>query len=132
MIVCLFNCYVDIVCSQVEYSSPDVEIQNHHRNIIVELHERVTINCTVRSIGSRGKVVWKYNYDNILYSSDNNVGFINDVYVQELCGFMSTITINNFTRANEGLYTCSASQSTNNSSSDSIYVRTYRNCSINS
>ena len=119
--MCLFNCYVVTVCSQEEYSPPDVEIQNHRPNITVGLHERVTINCTVRSIGSSGEVVWKYN-DSIVNSSDNNVGFINNVYDQNLCGFMSTITINNFTRANEGLYTCNGSQHTSNSSSDSIYV----------
>ena len=116
MIVCLLICYVVTVCSQVENSPPDVEIQNHHPNITVELHERVTINCTVRSIGSSGDVVWKQN-DGIVTSCD-----INNVYDYELCGFMSTITINSFTRGNEGLYTCSASQRTGNSSSDSIYV----------
>ena len=113
-------CLSWIVCSQVEYSPPDVEIQNHHPNITVGLHENVTINCTIRSIVSRGKVEWKHN-DSIVNSSDN-VGVITNSYDRELCGFTSTITISNFTRANEGLYTCNASQSTSNSSSDSIYV----------
>jgi len=39
-----------------------------------------------------------------------------------LCGYTSTLIINNFTRAHEGLYTCNASQPNSNSSSDSVYV----------
>ena len=86
-----------IVCSQVGYTPPDVEIQN----IIVGLHENVTINCIIRSIVSWGKVKWKHN-GSIINSSDN-VGVITNSYDRELCGFTSTITISNFTRANEGL-----------------------------
>ena len=60
---------------------------------------------------------WKYN-DSIVNSS----GFTNSDYNRGLCGFMSTLIINNFTKANEGLYTCNASQPSSNSSSDSVYV----------
>lgn len=78
----------------------------------------VTINCTIRSIGSRGgKVEWKYNNSIV-----NSSGFTNSGYNQELCGFISTLIINNFTKANEGLYTCIASQPTSNSSNDSVHV----------
>ena len=118
----LSDLFVWIVCSQVESSLPDVEIQHHHPNITVQLHERFELNCTIRSIGNRGKVEWKYN-DNIINSTDtDNITTINSMYDRELCGFISTLVINNFTTANEGLYSCNASQPTTNSSSDSVYV----------
>ena len=60
---------------------------------------------------------WKYN-DSIVNSS----GFTNSDYNQELCGLTSTLIINDFTKANEGLYTCIASQPSSNSSSDSVHV----------
>jgi len=119
--------FSSIVCSQVEHSPPDVEIQIHHpnitvelyANITVELYETVKINCTIRNIGKRGKAKWKYN-DSMISSS--NVETINGMYNDELCGFISTIIITNFTIANEGLYICSASQPDSSYSSDSIYI----------
>lgn len=65
-------------------------------------------------------VEWKY-YDSTITSPDG-VEVINSNYSQELCEFTSTIIINNFTTANEGLYICNASQPTSNHSSDSVYV----------
>ena len=109
------------VCSQVEYNKPDVEIQNHLPNITVKLHERVEINCTIRSIVKEGEVQWRHN-DRTMNSS-RNIEIIQSSYDQEICSFTSMMIINNFTAAeNEGLYTCNASQPNSNYSSDSVYV----------
>ena len=108
-----------IVCSDLQ-SLPDVEIQSHQPHYITaKLHERIVINCTITSIESTGKVEWKYN-DRTLTSSDSEV--ISNMYKHESCSLISTITINNFTTANEGLYTCNASQPHRNYRSDSVYV----------
>lgn len=117
----LFHVFILTVCSQVEYSPSDVQILHHHPNITVELHERVEINCTVRSIERKGQIEWKYN-NSIINSSDDNVEINNSIYIHEMCGFISTITIKNFTAANEGLYTCNASQKNTNYTSDSVHV----------
>ena len=112
-----------IVCSQVEYSPPEVEIQNHHPNITVGLYDKVIINCTVRSIVVRGNVKWKFNNSIINCNPSDNIGVnISNNYDPMFCGYTSTVIINNFTRSHEGLYTCNASQPNSISSSDSIHV----------
>jgi len=55
-------------------------------------------------------------------NTSSNVEVINGIYNDELCGFISTIIITNFTTANEGLYICNASQPDSSYNSDSIYI----------
>ena len=116
--------YFSAVCSQVESSPPDVVIENHHPNITVELHKKFELNCTVRTIRPSGKVEWKHN-DGIMNIS-NNTEIIKHTYNQEMCAFISTLVIHNFTTTNEGQYTCNAShvnpKGDTLSSSDSVYV----------
>ena len=114
-------CLLRIVCSQVEYSPPEVEIQNRHPNITVGLYDKVLINCSVRSIVERGNVKWKFN-NSIINPSDNIGVNISNNYDPMFCGYTSTVIINSFTRAYEGLYTCNASQPNSISTSDSIHV----------
>ena len=101
----LFDLFVGPVCFKVESSPPDVEIENHHTNITVELHTRFELNCTIRSIGTRGTVEWKHNNKVINgYLS----GIIKNSYDREMCGYRSRVIMHNFTIANEGYYTCNA------------------------
>ena len=88
----------------------------NHPNITIQMHKRFELDCMIRSIGTRGKVEWKYK-DSIINSSK----IFND-YNQKLCGFTSTMIINNFTTANEGLYTCNASQSSSISSNECLHT----------
>lgn len=52
----------------------------------------------------------------------DNVEVITSKYNRNTCGFISTIIITNFTTANEGIYTCNASQPYSNYSSDNVYI----------
>ena len=71
-------------------------------------------------VKKRGNVKWKFN--NSIINPSDNIGVNINNYDHMFCGYTSTVIINNFTRAYEGLYTCNASQANSISSSDSVYV----------